>query len=97
MRKITEQATTAFRNGYSFKKDNTEVTVTAKGSNMYLHGHLIAKTENGSLFLNHCGWDTNTTKDRLNGLLHPSARIYQKSFVWYWKNGKEFKDGWNKV
>lgn len=97
MRKITEQATVAFRNGYSFKLNNTQVKVTEKGSEMYLHGNLIAYTESVSLCLSHCGWETPTTKERLNGLLSPTDRIYQKDFVWYWKNGEKFKDGWNKV
>lgn len=105
MRKITELATKAFHAGDYFKKDNTEVIIDNNNNErrLYLHGHCIAKKILGDgLYLNHCGWTTNTTKERLNGILAPyrSAWIYQKDFNWYIvKNEKEipFTDGWNKI
>jgi hypothetical protein len=102
MRKITELAAKAFHAGYDFKKDNTEVVCTGNERRFYLHGNCIAKKVIGDgLYLNHCGWTTPTTKERLNGILaaYRSAWIYQKDFQWYLvKNEKiVFKDGWNKV
>lgn len=103
MRKITDEAQRAFYAGYHFKKDNTEVVCNGNERRFYLHGHCIAKRIIGDgLYLSHCGWKTNTTKERLNGILssYRSAWIYQKDFQWYLvKNGKEieFKDGWNKI
>lgn len=103
MRKITQEATQAFWAGYGFKKDNTEVVCNDNERRFCLHGNCIAKKIIGDgLYLSHCGWTTNTTKERLNGILtaYRSAWIYQKDFQWYLvKNGKEieFKDGWNKI
>ncbi len=101
MRKITEDAVRAFLNGESFKRDNTTVEVMSKPNEtvLKLHGHIIASRLNGTVRLNHCGWETNTTKERLNGVLDfmGRAKIYQRDFVWYWKDGEEFKDGWNEV
>ena len=34
-----------------------------------------------------CGWFSNTTKERLNGL--PNVNIYQKNFEWF-LNGKKW-------
>jgi hypothetical protein len=103
MRKITQEATQAFWAGYRFKKDNTEVVRNDNVIKFYLYGHCIAKKIIGDgLYLSHCGWKRNITKERLNGILssYRSAWIYQKDFQWYLvKNGKEieFKDGWNKI
>ena len=105
MKKITDEAQKAFHAGYYFKKGNTEVIIdNDKGERrFYLHGHCIAKKVLGNgLYLSHCGWKTNTTKERLNGILdaYRSAWIHQKDFTWYLvKNEKEtlFLDGWNKI
>jgi hypothetical protein len=103
MRKITSEAVKAFFAGYSFKKDNTEVVISDNERRFYLHGHCIAKRIIGDgLYLSHCNWQTNTTKERLNGILseYRSAWIYQKNYQWYLvKNEKEtpFLDGWNKI
>lgn len=39
------------------------------------------------LYITNCGYFTNTTKERLNGL--PNVKIVQRNFVWY-LNGKEW-------
>jgi hypothetical protein len=103
MGKITQEATQAFHAGYEFKKDNTEVICSGNERKFYLHGNCIAKKILGDgLYLSHCGWTSNTTKERLNGILssYRNSCIYQKNYQWYLvKDGKkiEFKDGWNKV
>ena len=54
-----------------------------------LHGYTIAKfyPESSQFELSDCGWQTTTTKSRLNALLsvfNPAAgRVYAKSFDWY--------------
>ena len=84
MRQITKEAVDAFLNGYYYKKSNMEVTC----GEMYLHGHKIAWLDiNGQLWVSNCGYQTNTTKERLNGL--PSVNIRQINFTWY-LNGKEW-------
>ena len=66
MRKITMEAQKAFwDNGY-FKRDNT----TVLNGIMTLHSTIIASHSDRFLSLNSGGYRTNTTKERLNGVLH---------------------------
>ena len=84
MRQITKEAVDAFLNGYYYKKSNMEVTC----GEMYLHGNKIAWLDlNGQLWISHCGYRTNTTKKRLNGL--PGVDIRQRNYQWY-VNGEEW-------
>lgn len=88
MRKITDNVTNAFMNGIAFKSGNDKVEINDNEVQMFLHGHLIAKrTKGNKLFITNCGYFTNTTKERLNGL--PNVSIQQKKGVWY-LNGKEW-------
>ena len=92
MRKITEQSINAFMTAENFKKGNMEIEVVGdKKVYMYLHSNLIASYTigdfYGSLEISNAGWQSNTTKERLNGL--PNVHINQKNFVWY-LNGKEW-------
>ena len=64
MRKITEQACYAFETGRKFFQSNTTVTE----NKMYLFGNKIAEYVNGKLQVSLCGWNSNTTRERLNGL-----------------------------
>lgn len=84
MRKITKLACQAFSNGDEFKRENTQVRKTAGSIQMLLHGNLIAERTNNSLYISNCGWQTNITKERLNGL--NGVRIYQKRGQWYLNN-----------
>ena len=84
MRAITMEAVNAFVNGRNFKSSNTVV----RGKSFYLHGNKIAwYDERGSLWITNCGWQTNTTKERLNGL--PNVSIVQKNYQWY-LNGQKW-------
>jgi hypothetical protein len=91
MKKITEDAIRAFRNGDDFKQGNTEVytwadsTLNMKGSVLLLHGHTIATLDADGLFITLAGWASKTTKERLNGL--PNVHIVQKKTEWF-LNGK---------
>lgn len=96
MRQITIDAVRAFRNGNRFKRNNTEVrTFSHTGyRELRLHNNVIAwYDDNGSLFIQNCGYSTVTTKERLNGL--PNVSIYQKNWEWFlngehW-NGEQVK------
>lgn len=76
-----------------WRKDNTEVQVIHCGHtipainriNVRLHGNHIATIEKDVLTINDTGWQTSTTKSRLNALLHEfcDAGIYQNKFRWY--------------
>jgi imidazoleglycerol phosphate synthase glutamine amidotransferase subunit HisH len=82
MRKITQDAINAFYNLQPFARDNTMVQILNNGEpDLMLHGHTIATMQDNQLFISSCGWNTTTTKERLNGL--EGVRIYQKNYEWY--------------
>ena len=97
MRKITEDAIRAFRNNQPFKRGNTQVMVGETARILCLHGSVIAEMDNnGDLWINDAGWQTSTTKERLNGF--PTVNIHQKDFEWFlngerW-DGSRIKVGW---
>ena len=94
MRKITRESVSAFLNCKRFSSGNMSVEVDSMptSSRLYLHGNLIAAYYPGQdqVRIYDAGWQTNTTKDRLNGVLSlitilgmPAPCIYQKDHVWY--------------
>ncbi len=105
MRKITQEAVDAFCVGNTFNKSNTCVAWDSyigmpPRVTMYLHGNAIAYKDVTGLYVSCGGWTSNTTKERLNGLLGELdlGGIYQKDWVWYFDDGSLFDtDGWNKV
>lgn len=95
MRKITQRAVQAFINKYPFSQQNTSISIIDDiQSLMFLHGYCIARLGPNGLEINHQGFTTATTKERLNGI--PGVHIQQKKGIWY-LNGKEMLDGWNKI
>ena len=90
MRKITEEAVNKFINKEAFKSGNTQVTIHKETAYFYLHGNNIAILDNEELFISTCGWETTTTKERLNGILlkvlGSKYQIRQKNFIWYIKD-----------
>jgi hypothetical protein len=89
MRKITEQSVNAFLNRTEFKKGNMKVENLDDGwTYLLLHNNCIAiLNAKGNLSITDTGWQTNTTKERLNGL--PGVSIVQKNWKWF-LNGKEW-------
>lgn len=85
MRKITKNTIDALKTGKRLSTGNMLV----KDGNVYLHGNLIASLENLVLTVTDAGWQTNTTKERLNGILDGFGLqgIYQKKHVWYFQDG----------
>jgi hypothetical protein len=84
MRKITAQSVDAFMNARPFKKDNMQVEVLLNCTIMKLYGNAIAYRYNDpdrTLTITNCGWLSNTTKERLNGI--PGVSINQKKGQWY--------------
>ena len=94
MKKITQKACDAFKYGGNFRSGNTRVDSDEDGAFMFLHDNLIADLNgsNNVLTLSSCGWETNATKERLNGLLaqYGDWYIYQKNFKWTITNGVVF-------
>lgn len=87
MRKITNNAVNAFNSCGNFRQSNTTVTTNGNITKMYLYDHLIAWKTGKKLYIDNCGYFTNTTKERLNGL--PGVFICQKKGIWC-LNGKQW-------
>ena len=71
MRKITQLAIQAFNNAETFKMGNTSVEVLPNVTVLKLHNNEIAYRYNNpsrTLSITMAGWETNTTKERLNAL-----------------------------
>jgi hypothetical protein len=98
MRKTTQQAAAAFEAGRPLTVGNTSVRLTDDGSIILdLYGNAIAiRWPDGTLCVTSSGWETSTTKDRLNGLRGVS--VHQDKGQWY-LNGEKWKDSaqWTKV
>jgi len=66
--------------------DNTKVVNHDGVSFVFLHGNLIAEIGDTWLKLHDGGWQSNTTKSRLNAILteHGAGeRIFQKNWNWF--------------
>jgi hypothetical protein len=87
MKVITRNAVQSFYNNQPKKFGNTEVTVEDGVTKLFLFDNLIAKKENGVLKIRNAGWQSNTTKERLNAL--DGVSINQSKGVWY-LNGIEW-------
>lgn len=91
MRKITKESVAAFLEGKTLNKKNMRVEHRIGTSSgkieafMYLHGNMIANKGEGFLYISHCGWQSNTTKERLNGVLGALKLngIHQSNWTWY--------------
>ncbi len=84
MRTITENAIEKFLNAESFKSSNTIVEVLPNVTILKLFGNAIAYRYNDpekTLSITNCGYNTATTKERLNGI--PNVNIVQKKGKWF--------------
>jgi len=78
--------------------NNTELVEDFSGSiSIELHGNrILTFKRSNDIVLDSAGWQTSTTKDRLNRYTPKSVSITQRDGVWYVKrNGREqeFRDG----
>ena len=103
MRKIEQQMNQAIRAGKSWCSGNTAVVVDGESTKVYLHGNHIATVETDCVLLYDGGWQSHTTKSRLNALITEfgdiGCKVYQKDFQWYvWEpmqqKGYEFFNGY---
>ena len=93
MRKIEMEMNSAIRYRRNFSKANTSVRCFKTNGittdvDVFLHGNHIASldTATNQLTIKDGGWQSVTTKSRLNALLDefvPSMGIFQKDWVWY--------------
>lgn len=94
MRAITQNAVSAFNNAQNFRQSNTKVVAENGTTKLYLHNNLIAVKDKNGLQITDSGWQSNTTKERLNGL--QGVSITQKNWQWY-LNGKKWDGSLTKV
>jgi hypothetical protein len=87
MRKIESQIIAAIKGNKNLKVSNSEVISCTNSSDVYLHGNLIARIGETWIELFDGGWQTRTTKSRLNALLSAfgmdGERIFQKKGEWF--------------
>lgn len=82
-RKITEKAIYNFLHGHAFTLQNTSVIIDGDKVKLLLWGNCIAyydKNEKG-VYFSLCGCNTNTTRERLNGL---GLNVRTRAGVVYW-------------
>lgn len=89
MRKVSETVVKAFLAGESKKVANT----STDGETLFLYGNKIATNIKNAIRIFDGGFQTTTTKERLNALIQTMNRsgkyetiadgIYQKDFTWY--------------
>ena len=90
MRLIEKQMNFAISNKANWGKSNTQVVYneSTNCSQVYLHGHQIASVDHNTnaVKLDSCGYETVTTKSRLNAILDEvkyGAKVFQKNFTWF--------------
>lgn len=91
MRKIESEMIAAVKGDINWSKDNTSVIIEDGISKVYLHGNLIAEVDDVSLKLYDGGYQSKTTKSRLNALLSEFGYtcgtkreyVFQKEFEWF--------------
>lgn len=87
MRAITKKTVDAFINMQDFKFDNTRVEDCIHYTEYFLFDNLIAQYDKSKdiLLITDAGWKTNTTKERLNGILTALnlPTLYSKKGQWY--------------
>ena len=98
MRKIEQQMNDAISNNQNWQSDNTAVTYDADTdtSTVYLHGNKIAEVGDFGVRLWDGGYQSKTTKSRINAILSEHAiageGVFQKDWKWFIRlyNGTEF-------
>lgn len=68
MRQIEEKMIQAVKAGKNFRSGNTVVNVDGSGIKVYLHGNCIYAIYEGVKRFTLAGWNTVTTRSRLNAL-----------------------------
>ena len=90
MRKIEQQMNRAIANRTDWSSSNTRVEFndSTNCSSVFLHGHQIATFDHNlkAVKISSCGWQTVTTKSRLNAILSEvkyGCSVFQKQWNWY--------------
>ena len=99
MRQIEQQMIDAIKQRKDWKKDNTRIETinyndTYVCSNVYLHNNLIGVVGTNQVEVFDGGWQTNTTKSRLNAIINEfcdglTDGVFQKDYEWLIKDNNE--------
>ena len=93
MRQVEQNMVNAVNGRYNYKSGNTRVEVVNNNVFVYLHGNLIYRIIDGAASFSLAGWNTPTTRSRLNAL---GVGVYQRNYraifdgmeissaEWYW-------------
>ena len=79
----------AIRNFQNWSSGNTTVTSTKEEMLVHLHGNHIATLNKATMTINlfDGGWQSNTTKSRLNAILQEftfgDCSVIQRNFTWF--------------
>ena len=94
----------ALSNKTNWAGSNTTVTYndSTNCSSVYLHGHQIATLDHNTnaVKLDSCGYETVTTKSRLNAILEEvkyGCRVFQKQFEWFISYNGQTQSFWDGV
>ena len=95
MRKIETQMNTAIRSRKDWQSGNTRGEITEDNKAfVYLHGNKIAVVDEENVQLFDGGWQSNTTKSRLNAIIEefliPYQGVFQKNWNWFVKLSEDF-------
>ena len=99
MRKIEAQMCAAVQSNKDWQSANTSVHFDPETgvSVVRLHGNKIAEVDDTSMTIFDGGWQTTTTKSRLNALINEFCNgvtdgVFQKNFQWFVMDNKVVKD-----
>ena len=102
MRKLERQMNFAISNKADWKGVNTQVLYnnSTNCSTIYLHGHQIAAVDHNlkAVKLSSCGYETTTTKSRLNAILEEvkyGCRVFQKNWNWFVSYNNQTASFWD--
>ena len=102
MRKLESQMNFAVSNKGNWAGSNSQVTYneSTNCSSVRLHGHLIATFDHNlkAVKISSCGYETVTTKSRLNALLEEvkfGCKVFQKDFNWFVKYQDQVASFWD--
>jgi hypothetical protein len=87
---VDRRAAQALIEGSDYKNKNTKVV----GNTLYLHGNPIIQVRDDGVYIQTGGWNTLTTKRRLNAL--PKVSVYNKRGMLH-LNGVPWDGNWIKV
>ena len=99
MRKIESQMNTAIQNSKDWKSGNTSVHFNEENNTsvVRLHGNKIAVVGEDFLEIFDGGWQTTTTKSRLNAIINRFCNgvtdgVFQKNYEWFIRDNNVVRD-----